>query len=56
MTRRRLPTRGTGLALERASTESSRLLFTPEEVERARHYHRPLYFAFSSIRRSDWLP
>jgi len=28
---------------ERASMESSRLLFTPDELERARRYHRPLY-------------
>jgi STE24 endopeptidase len=32
-------------ALERASMQSSRQLFTPEEVERARRYHRPLYVA-----------
>ena len=25
--------------------KSSRQLFTPEEVERARRYHRPLYIA-----------
>ena len=25
--------------------QSSRRLFTPEEVERARRYHRPLYIA-----------
>jgi hypothetical protein len=25
--------------------QSSRLLFTPEELERARRYHRPLYIA-----------
>src|SRR5262249_53605279 len=31
--------------IERASMESSRLLFTPEQLERARRYHRPLYIA-----------
>jgi STE24 endopeptidase len=36
--------RGTEPALERASMESSRQLFTAEELERARRYHRPLYF------------
>jgi len=30
-------------ALERVSMESSRIVFTPDEVERARRYHRPLY-------------
>jgi Zn-dependent protease with chaperone function len=38
-------TRGTEPAVERASMESARVLFAPEEVARARRYHRPLYIA-----------